>query len=191
MRVSRDVAAKNRERVVETAGKEFRAHGYDGIGVAGLMKAAGLTHGGFYKQFEDKEALAVESTRQALEENLEHWRKVIEAAPDDPVATLMRWYLSPEHVERVRDGCAYAALAGEAPRHEGALRDVFEQALEKSIGLLAGADGADDDPDSRERERSRAMRAIAMMVGSLVLARAVSDSALAAELLDAGRESEA
>ncbi len=188
MRVSRDVAAKNRERVVETAGKEFRAHGYDGIGVAGLMKAAGLTHGGFYKQFEDKEALAVESTRQALGENLENWRKVIDAAPDDPVGALMRWYLLPEHASRLKDGCVYAALAAEAPRHEGVLRDEFQHALERSIGLLSEARGPDANARDTSADRSDAIRAIAMMVGSLVLARAVSEDTLAVEILEAGRE---
>lgn len=197
MRVSREVAARNRERVVETAGREFRAHGYDGIGVAGLMKAAGLTHGGFYKQFEDKEALATESTRQALAENLENWRKVIGSKPEDPLGALARWYLSPAHRARLSDGCAYAALAAEAPRHDAGLRSVFEEALERSVvALAAAAAGAETgteigDADGRstaeDPARKRALRAIATMVGALVLARAVDDESFAAEILEAGR----
>ena len=65
MRVSRETAARNRENVVKTASRQFREHGYDGIGIAGLMKAAGLTQGGFYKQFADKDAIITEATQQA------------------------------------------------------------------------------------------------------------------------------
>src|SRR3546814_8406579 len=81
------------------------------------MEAAGLTHGGFYKQFADKEALVVEATEQALAENLGNWGEAIAKAPGDPLGTLRQWYLSKEHIDRVGDGCAYAALAAEAPRH--------------------------------------------------------------------------
>src|SRR3546814_1848579 len=75
MRVSREQAAENRSRVVEVAGRLFRERGFDGIGVADLMKAAGLTHGGFYGQFSSKDQLAVEATERALEGNAVIWRR--------------------------------------------------------------------------------------------------------------------
>ncbi len=85
MRVSRETARKNRQRVVRTASEQFRINGYDGIGVANLMKAAGMTQGGFYKQFDSKEALELEATELALDENHSVWCKSMEGA-DDPVA---------------------------------------------------------------------------------------------------------
>lgn len=181
MRVSREEAARGRAKAVETAGRQFREHGYDGIGVAGLMEAAGRTHGGFYKLFEDKEALIVEATAQALAENREKWGEVLAQTSGDPVAALRRWYLSPLHRDHPANGCAYAALAAEAPRHGEALRSSFEQGLEASIALVADAL-----PEGHGKEES--IRIIAQLVGTLILARAVHSPALAAEILRAGRE---
>src|SRR3546814_19200886 len=110
MRVSRDEAARNRTKVVEAAAEKFRQRGYDGIGVVGLMEAAGLTHGGFYKQFADKEALVVEATEQALTENLGKWGEAIEKAPGAPPGPLRQWYLSREQINRAGNGFASAAL---------------------------------------------------------------------------------
>ncbi|WP_326914684.1 TetR/AcrR family transcriptional regulator [Sphingopyxis chilensis] len=182
MRVSRDEAARNRTKVVEAAAEKFRQRGYDGIGVVGLMEAAGLTHGGFYKQFADKEALVVEATEQALAENLGNWGEAIAKAPGDPLGTLRQWYLSKEHIDRVGDGCAYAALAAEAPRHGAALQQVFEDAFEESIARLV------PDDDGSKDARAEAIRGMAQMVGSLVLARAVRRRELAEEILKSGKK---
>lgn len=181
MRAGREEAARSRAKIVEVAGREFREHGYDGIGIAGLMEAAGRTHGGFYKQFDDKEALVVEATAQALAENRERWGDVMGKAPGDPVSALRRWYLSPPHRDRVADGCAYAALAAEAPRHDEALRRTFEEGLEASIALVADAL-----PD--ESGRAEAIRIVAQLVGSLLLSRAVESPGLAAEILRSGHD---
>src|SRR3546814_580713 len=148
MRVSRDEAARNRMKVVEAAAEKFREHGYDGIGVVGLMEAAGLTHGGFYKQFQDKEALIVEATIAALEENKENWRQWMDKVPSDPVRSLHRLYLSKEHIDRVDDGCAFAALAAEAPRHGPELRQAFEDGFESWI--------AEYTRDAEDKDEARA-----------------------------------
>jgi len=179
MRVSRETAAKNREKVVKTSGRLFRRHGYDGIGIAGLMKAAGLTHGGFYKQFKDKDALAVESTEKALEENRKYWREVVDAAPDDRLGAIADWYLSGKHLERQSHGCAFASLAAEAPRHGPELQRVFGDGFNQSVALLTDLESGP--------ERAEAIRKIACMVGTLILARAVGDKDLSAEILSAGR----
>lgn len=183
MRVSREVAAKNRENVVEVAARLFREHGYDGIGLAGLMKAAGLTHGGFYKQFDSKEALAVESTAQALAGNLESWRKVMDAAPGDKLRAFVDWYLSNAHLDERAGGCTYAALAAEAPRQGEPMRRAYGQALERAIARLIGL----CDGDSEDEKRKRAIRAVSLLVGSLILARAVDDRAFAEEILRSAR----
>lgn len=179
MRTNRETAEKNRENVVRTSAVQFRQHGFDGIGVAGLMKAAGMTQGGFYKQFENKEALECEATAFALDENHKKWRDAI-AGKDDPIAALKNWYLSPEHLSSVAQGCTFASLGAEATRGRAALQDVFSHAIERQIETVAEA--IDDTANSRER----AIQTMALLVGSLVLARAVDDDDLKKEIMTAG-----
>ena len=181
MRTSREEAAQSRAKIVEVAANRFREHGYDGIGIAGLMEAAGRTHGGFYKQFDNKEALIVEATAAALANNRANWREVMARTSGDPVAALRHWYLSSPHLDRPADGCAFAALAAEAQRHGEALRRAFEEGLEASIALIADRVASDGGG-----EREAAIRMIAEMVGTLILARAVGTPALAAEILRSG-----
>jgi len=95
MRVSREQAAENRQRVVETAARLFRERGYDGIGVADLMREAGLTHGGFYGQFESKEQLMAEASASVLQKSLQSWRERIARHPEDPLGAVVRAYLRP------------------------------------------------------------------------------------------------
>jgi len=178
MRVSREVAEENRKRVVETAGRLFREHGFDGIGVATLMKAAGMTHGGFYKQFADKSALAAEATEAALDENRKLWEDVIAATDAPPGEAIAQWYLAQPHVENRARGCCFAALAAEAPRQGEGVQAAFTDALEASVELLAGPDG----------DRESAMRQLCTMVGALVLARATNSKALARRLLEAAKQ---
>jgi TetR/AcrR family transcriptional repressor of nem operon len=180
MRASREVAEKNRQNVVRTAARQFRKHGYDGIGIAGLMKAAGMTQGGFYKQFKNKEALECEATELALRENLQSWTKAIDGR-EDPIASLKYWYLTPEHLGAVDVGCTYAALAAEATRDRPALQAVFTEAINRQVETLAMELG--DDANRREK----AIQAMAQIVGSLILARSVDDADLQKEIISAGR----
>src|SRR3569623_3655659 len=110
MRVSREKAAENRERVVEVAAEQFRAHGFDGIGVADLMKAAGLTHGVFYGNFASKDDLEAEAATRAFADTT-RWMRERALAADDPFATAVSLYLSPAHRDRADTGCAISALA--------------------------------------------------------------------------------
>ncbi|WP_207552122.1 TetR/AcrR family transcriptional regulator [Yoonia rosea] len=178
--MSRETAQKNRQNVVRTASEQFRTHGYDGIGIAGLMKAAGMTQGGFYKQFENKEALECEATELALNDNFELWAKAIEGK-SDPLAAVAQWYLSPQHVPAVGQGCAYAALASEATRQRPALQTIFTRAVAQQIEHLVQALG--EQPESR----TEAIQAMSQMIGALILARAVDDEDLQHEILTAGQ----
>ncbi|MBE1527269.1 TetR/AcrR family transcriptional repressor of nem operon [Sphingopyxis sp. OAS728] len=179
MRMNREEAARNRDKIVGVAARQFREFGYDGVGIAGLMEAAGRTHGGFYKLFADKDALMVEATARALSDNKENWAEAMVKAPDDPVAALRRWYLSGAHRDHPANGCAYAALAAEAPRHSDALGAAFETGLEASIAQISAVL-----PDGEDREG--AIRVIAQLIGSLILARAVRSPSLATEILQSG-----
>ena len=111
MRVSREQAAQNRERVLDAAAKLFRERGFSGVGVAELMHAAGLTHGAFYGQFGSKDDLMAEACARAFESSLERWRKAAARSPGDPLAAVVASYLSPSH----RDEPGEAVVRGLGP----------------------------------------------------------------------------
>jgi TetR/AcrR family transcriptional repressor of nem operon len=180
MKVSREQAAANRAKVLEVAGARFREKGFDGISVAEIMKGAGLTHGGFYNQFGSKDDLAAEACTQVLAEAVERWRTYGER--DDPLGALVHAYLSPRHRDLPSKGCAVPSLAAEAVRQPPQVRAAFTKGLRDFIDVLTGfVTGR-----TAEVRRRKALTTMAGMVGTMVLARAVNDSALSAEILEAG-----
>lgn len=182
MRVSRQQAAENRKRVLEVAGTLFREKGFDGIGVADLMQAAGLTHGGFYGQFGSKDDLAAEALAGALGHVVERWQGRATAAPEDPFGAIVRTYLSRDHCDRMATGCAISALGGEVTRQSPAVRERFTEGVEALTEVLAGT----VEGDEAERRR-RALAVMASLAGAVILARAVDDKALSEEILEATR----
>lgn len=181
MKVTREQAALNRARIVETAAKLFREKGFDGIGVADLMKSAGLTHGGFYGHFESKEALQAEASGKATEGAPMRWQRMIDAAPDTPVSAVASRYLTPRHRDNPGDGCVLAALGADAYRAGPGVRTAMTGGILQQVGVLAAALHGGSD----EERRHRAMAAYATMVGGLLMARAVDDGALSEEILAA------
>ncbi len=179
MKVTREQAALNRARVVETAAKLFRERGFDGIGVADLMKAAGLTHGGFYGHFDSKEALQAEASAKAVEGSAGRWQALIDASPDTPLSAVAQRYLSTQHRDNPGQGCAVATLGADAHRATPAVREAMTTGIRKQIDVLAAALHGGSD----EERRHRAMTAYATMIGGLVMARAVEDGALSEEIL--------
>src|SRR5258708_40172480 len=125
MRVSRAKAAQNRERIIEVAAKLFRERGFDGIGVAELMKSAGLTHGGFYGNFASKEDLMVQACARALEGSLDMLQKAVDRGGEDGLSVITATYHSPAHRDRPGEGCALAALGAEVARRDSPLRAAF------------------------------------------------------------------
>src|SRR5271170_4176558 len=105
MKVSRAQAAENRERILDVATRLFRERGIDGIGVADLMQAAGLTHGGFYGHFKSKDDLAVQACRRAFARSAESWASVVENTSGDPLASICRQYVSERHRDAPGRGC--------------------------------------------------------------------------------------
>src|SRR5215218_2291355 len=105
MRVSREQADKNREHVIDVASRLFRQRGFEGIGVADLMKEAGLTHGGFYGHFASKDDLIAEAAARALTRALANWSSVAERAPDDPLSAIADAYLTGPHRDNPGAGC--------------------------------------------------------------------------------------
>ena len=185
MRVSRDQAEKNRQTVINVASQLFREHGFDGIGLKDLMKAAGLTQGAFYKQFESKEDLAAQASKRALESISGQWSAVVEANPRDPLGAVVAHYLSMGHREQRGAGCPLPALAADAARQGADVKASFEAGIRKFLETLEGWVGGANGEDSTDR----AMGTLSTMVGALVLSRAVNDKRLAKHLLQAAAKS--
>lgn len=179
MKVSREAAAANRERIVDVASRLFREKGFDGIGVADLMKEAGLTHGGFYGHFASKDQLAEEASNRAVERALNRWREIADGASEDAFAALVKHYLSEERFSSPGSSCLFAALASEASRQRKSVRRVFAEGFEEFVAILADAAPG----RTKAEKRKRAIAAFAEMVGALVLARAVNEPELAREIL--------
>ena len=183
MKVSREQTARNRERIVEAAARLFRERGFDGIGVADLMKEAGLTHGGFYGHFSSKEDLIAEASGRALTHSLENWRKLSERSPGDPLPAIADAYLTRRHRDNPGAGCLLAALGPDVSRQSVTVRRTVTGYVRSALDLLAGLVPG----KSQAARRQQAIRAYATWVGALVIARAVDDRALSQEILDAGR----
>jgi TetR/AcrR family transcriptional repressor of nem operon len=181
MKVSREQAAENRERIVQVAAKLFRERGFDGIGVADLMKAAGLTHGGFYGHFTSKEDLAAEASGRALEETLQYWSTAIEKTPDEAFQKIINRYLSEGHRDAPGRGCLVAALGSDVGRQARPVRRVVTDGINAFIGqLMQLVPGK-----TKAVRRRQALTDFAAMVGAVTIARAVDDPALSKDVLDA------
>lgn len=181
MRVSNQQAAKNRERVIEVSSRKFRQSGFDGIGIADLMKSAGMTHGGFYKQFKSKDNLIEEACAAAIEENLQLWRSASVGEDGANLEGLFAAYLSPTHSNARDTGCLLAALGADAPRSTGPVREVFGKAINAYSAVLERLL-----PQAVGRsKRQQSLAVLSQMVGALILSRAVEDEAFRRELLGA------
>lgn len=179
MRVSRVEAAKNRERIIEVAAKLFRERGFDGIGVADLMKSAGLTHGGFYGHFASKEDLMAQACARALDGSLDALHQIAERGDENSLSAVASAYLSPAHRDRPGEGCVLAALGAEAARHGSPVRSAFTQGVRSALDLLTQLVPG----KAKRAKRERALATYASMIGALVLARAVDDPELSEEVL--------
>ena len=179
MRVSREKFAENRERILQVAGELFRAKGFDGIGVAEIMKAAGLTHGGFYGHFSSKDDLAREASKALVAKTKERWQAVIDNAPEEPLDALLRHYLSRRNLES--SDCVFASLTQEVSRHGPAMQSTFTGGLMDLATILEQVTPG----DTPEERRRKALASLSSMMGAVILARAMDNPHLADELLAA------
>ena len=154
MRVSREKALENREQIIETAARLLREHGFDGIGVADIMKAAGLTHGGFYRNFASKDDLAVKASERAIADTTALLKDGLAQQPKDPFRALIEGYVSSAHRDDPGSGCILPALAVDAARSDDpALRAVFITAIQGYLDQIAKT--VVRDPKSRGQQTSR------------------------------------
>jgi TetR/AcrR family transcriptional regulator, transcriptional repressor for nem operon len=164
------------EHIVDTAAAIIRRTGYDGTGVADIMKEAGLTHGGFYAHFESRTQLLAEALDRATDESLGRMRRRLER--DEPADALRKFidsYLSDAHVAAPDTGCTLAALGTETPRQAIEVRDVAARRLKEMIGLVENQLPANCEPED-------ALGVLSCLVGALVLARAADDKRLSAAI---------
>jgi AcrR family transcriptional regulator len=167
------------DRIVEAAARAIRRSGYDGTGVADIMKDAGLTHGGFYAHFPSREAMLAEAADRAGSESVAKMERIAATVPaPQALQAMMQAYLSNAHVEGVETGCAAAALGSEMPRQAPEVRHAATRRIKEMIDLVAR-----QSPDwGRPGAHERALVTVATMVGTLVLARAVDDPRLSGAL---------
>jgi len=133
VRVTREQSAAHREKILDVAGTLFRERGFDGIGVADIMKRAGLTHGGFYGHFASKDDLAAEITERIL--TREGWLERLTGTSNPSIAEVIRKYLSTRHRDDAGRGCLFAALGSDVAR-----RPEVVGRNPRSLGCDAGAD---------------------------------------------------
>ena len=185
MRYSKEHKQETHARIVKKASVRLREKGAHGIGVADLMKEAGLTHGGFYAHFDSREALVIEAFAYAMDRSTERWRKVAEETPADKrLATIVENYLTPVHRDDPGHGCAVPTLGAEIARESPKTRKAFAAKLEAMIDMMA--DQILDVP--RKSARKQAVAALATMMGTLVLSRIAGNGEFSDEILSAGRE---
>jgi TetR/AcrR family transcriptional repressor of nem operon len=167
------------ERIVEVASRAIRRTGYDGTGVADIMKEAGLTHGGFYAHFESRDALLAEAGDYAGAESVALAARVAAAAPPgQEVLAMMQAYLSPEHIAAIETGCPVSALGSEMPRQAPEVRRAATMHIKEMIDVFARQMPDWGQPQAHEQ----AMALVCALVGTTMMARAVDDPKLSAAL---------
>jgi TetR/AcrR family transcriptional regulator, transcriptional repressor for nem operon len=175
MRKSKEEAAETRKRIVRAAAREFREQGIVATGLADLMKAAGLTHGGFYKHFASKDQLVAEATVAAMDSILE------ELSAHPTVNSVVAEYLSTRHRDNPASGCPLAALGDELARSDKKARAAATAGFVRLVDILAGKAHTAD-------VRRQALVAAVTMIGAVTMSRVVSDSKLSAEILGAAKK---
>jgi TetR/AcrR family transcriptional regulator, transcriptional repressor for nem operon len=184
MRYVEDHRRQTHSRIVENASYGLRQKGANGLSVVDLMKLAGLTHGGFYNHFASRAALVGEAIAFAMDQTTERWKKLANGKADgERFEALIADYLSPRHRDDPKRGCALPALAADVARSSPSERRAFAFKLEKMIDAFVEL-LPDEAP---EQARQIATGALATMVGSIVLSRAVGVEKLSDSILDAGR----
>ena len=184
MRYVEDHRRQTHSRIVENASYGLRQKGANGLSVVDLMKLAGLTHGGFYNHFDSRAALVGEAIAFAMDQTTERWKKLANGKADGArFEALIADYLSPRHRDDPKHGCALPALAADVARSSPSERRAFAFKLEKMIDAFVEL-LPDEAP---QQARQIATGALATMVGSIVLSRAVGVGKLSDSILDAGR----
>ncbi|MGD0189208.1 MAG: TetR/AcrR family transcriptional regulator [Rhizomicrobium sp.] len=186
MRYTQSHKQETHQRVVKIAARELRKNGPDQLAIAEVMKAAGLTHGGFYAHFKSKDALLAEALEQIFVRASQKTREMVAGLPPrHALATYIDHYVSATHRDHPERGCPIVALNSDLPRQSKKFRAAFDAGVKSLVDALAGwlADAGFVDAETL------ASSILSAMVGAVALSRAVSDTQLSDELLDGARAS--
>jgi len=191
MRISKSQTKDNRERALAAAAKLFREKGFDAVGVAELMRAAGLTHGGFYNHFDSKEALEAESCALVFDRSLGRLAAIADLEDPDArraaFAAYRQRYVSQASRDAPASACPMVAFAGDIPRRPPASREAFAEGLAAYLDAYTRAAGLEGDAG-----RAEAIRTFATLFGALALARSVAQERpeLSDEILQAAGQAQ-
>ena len=175
---SQEDKAESHDRIVRVAAARFREAGVDGIGVADLMKDAGLTHGGFYRHFASRDELVAEAIERALHDG----GRLVDALANSKqasLAALVDAYLSAAHRDDLATSCAVTTLAGDVARSNDRARSAYTRQVGTYLELLIRL----IPPDKHRSRRTKAIAALSTLVGAVSMARAVNDERLSREIL--------
>jgi len=164
MRMSQGEKEKSHGRIVASASRLLRERGLAGASVGDVMKAAGMTHGGFYKHFESKEALieaAIDAAFAGFVEALDR------GEPEQAVAAYRALYLSEDHKNQLGLGCPVATVGQEIGRAPDGLKAAFGRGVRHIVAALARVMKG-----SAQAKEAAAFREFSMLVGAMVIARA-------------------
>ncbi|MDN4604986.1 TetR/AcrR family transcriptional regulator [Paenibacillus sp. F6_3S_P_1C] len=171
---------KVRGKIVESAARAFRTNGIQDVSVPFIMKGAGLTHGGFYSHFDNKEQLVAEACEYAISDTIALLQKVADQEEQNSkINTVIDYYLSPYHRDKTEMSCIFPALSGEISRSSEEVRQVFTHELERMVTFISNL---------AEMDVCKSRALFSTLVGSLVLARSVNDPELSDSFLAAGRQ---
>ncbi|MEV7145527.1 TetR/AcrR family transcriptional regulator [Streptomyces sp. NPDC093084] len=177
--------AASRERVLRIAARKVRTDGVGGLGVADVMKEAGLTHGGFYKHFASRDDLVTQAAAAALTEGSAKMERAARKNERDARAGLLDAYLSEQHRDTPATGCALVPLGAAAGRDgtdgDVHLKDAYERQVRAYLDLIAGLD---ENAGDAEDARAEAVLTLSALVGAVLMSRAVADGDLSDEILE-------
>lgn len=183
MRYSDTHKQETRQKVVKAAARSVRAKGPEGVSVAEVMAEAGLTHGGFYAHFPNKEALVAAAIEEAFGQSARRFGKVTDGLNNaEALATFVDLYVTPEHRAHPERGCPLAGLSSELPRQGPPVREAYERGVQRLVGRIA-----DWLPDGTADRESLAASLVAEMAGIVALSRAIADDDEAERMLAAAR----
>ena len=185
MRYSKDHKAETHERIVKNASVRLRERGAASLGVAELMKEAGLTHGGFYAHFASRDALIGEAFAHAMDQTAKRWRKRAEQAPEGKqLSSIVNGYLTAQHRDDVGNGCALPSLGAEVHRASPKTRKAVAAKLEEMIDVISEQMPS----QTAKAARREAIATLSTMMGTMILARMAGTGEFSDEVLAAGRQ---
>ena len=176
---------QTRQRIVKAASRRFRSRGTEGATIGSLMRDLRLTHGGFYRHFENKEELFIEAFGESLEDRSRKMLSALESVPrGGELKAIINRYLSGEHSDDAAGGCPVAALAAEVARRPPKTRAALLQILKSHV-----AKAAKFIPGATEEERVRKARVLLSgMAGTLNMARVIVDEGQRRQFLEDARK---